>query len=106
MPRGLHKFSYLTRDQTRAPAGEAQSLNNWTAREVCPFYCTEYWFSKKKRKQGRETGKQGKETEKKEDRRHETGEGNVSLLWFYCEQEPPGLGFFLIQKNSFHPLTF
>ena len=70
MPRGLHKFSYLTRDQTRAPAVEEQSLNNWTAREVCPFYCKEYLFSKKKkRKQGRETGKQGKETEKKEDRR-------------------------------------
>ena len=27
-------FSSLTRDQTRAPAVEARSLNHWTAREV------------------------------------------------------------------------
>ena len=56
-------------------------------------------FQKKKKRQGRETGK-------KEDRRQETGEGDVSLLCFSCKQEPPGFGFFLIQKNSFHPVTF
>ena len=87
------------------PACEAQSLNNWTAREVCPFYCKEYLFSKKKKKEARKGDREARKGDR-EERRQETEEGNVSLLWFYCEQEPPGLGFFLIQKNSFHPLTF
>ena len=56
MPRGLQKFSFLTRDKTQAPAVEAQIFNNWAAREVCPLYCKEHLFSNKK---GSQEGRQG-----------------------------------------------
>ena len=42
----------------------------------------------------------------REERRQEIGQGNVSLLCFYCKQKLPGFGFFLVQKNSFYLLTF
>ena len=34
MPRSMRDLSSLTRDRTRVPAVEAQSLIHWTAREV------------------------------------------------------------------------
>ena len=34
MPHGMQGLSSLTRDQTGAPAVEAQSSNHWTTREV------------------------------------------------------------------------
>ena len=37
-PCGMWDLSSLTRDQTRPPALEAQSLNHWTAREVSNTY--------------------------------------------------------------------
>lgn len=58
MPRGLQKFSFLTRDKTQAPAVEAQIFNNWAAREVCPLYCKEHLFSNKT---GSQEGRQGRE---------------------------------------------
>ena len=58
MPRGLQKFSFLTRDKTQAPAVEAQIFNNWAAREVCPLYCKEHLFSNKK---GSQEGRRGRE---------------------------------------------
>ena len=44
MPRGLQKFSFLTRDKTQVPAVEAQIFNNWAAREVCPFFVKNICF--------------------------------------------------------------
>ena len=82
MPRGLHKFSYLTRDQTRAPAGEAQSLNNWTAREVCPFYCTEYWFSikKKEARKGDREARKGDREERRQETRDRRGKCVITVV--------------------------
>ena len=81
-PRGLQKISYLTRDQTRAPGVEAQILNNWTAREVCPFYCKEYLFSKKKKK-----ARKGD----REERRQETGDrrGRCIIIVFFLQTRTP-----------------
>ena len=51
------KSSYLSRDQSHAPAVEAEILNNWTISGAGPFYFKEYFFSKKK---GSKKGIQGR----------------------------------------------
>ena len=45
-PHGMWDLSSPTRDQTHAPAMEAQHLNHWTAREVPEW--NHFWYISKK----------------------------------------------------------